>query len=231
MATIQQIEYKFRRQRHKLFHFFQVGYSAREMAITFNTHRQPAGALTFRSRLSSPSVELTLSYSRVRVGLWRLFFTESWARVFSAFESRRSVSGTASFKSRKSIAKQSVRENAGDDWQRPQPLKPNRWLSVSRGAGDNFSSLSNAPQVTPKIYHLESIKPFCNTTERAKVCICQWTHMLGHDTIDTLWMKSSCQSQVRVTESDLDHKNSLIDHTTLVLIVSKYLTCSPLNSV
>jgi hypothetical protein len=62
-----------------------------------------ARVLTFRSRLSSPSVELTLSYSRVLVGLWRLFFTESWARVFSAFESRRSVSGTASFKSKKRI--------------------------------------------------------------------------------------------------------------------------------
>lgn len=59
--------------------------------------------LTFRSRLSSPSVELTLSYSLVLEGLWRRFFTESWARVFSAFESRRSVSGTASFKSKKKM--------------------------------------------------------------------------------------------------------------------------------
>lgn len=77
------------------------------------------------------------------MGLWRLFFTESWARVFSALESRRSVSGTASFKSRKKIATSSVREDVGDDWQRPQTLKSYQWLSMTRGTGDNFSSLSN----------------------------------------------------------------------------------------
>lgn len=44
-------------------------------------HRMPKREgrvlLTFRSRLSSPSVELMLSYSLVLEGLCRLFFTES----------------------------------------------------------------------------------------------------------------------------------------------------------
>lgn len=55
--------------------------------------------ITFLSRLSSPSVELMLSYSLVLVGLDLLFLTESCTRVFSALESSLSVSGTASLKS------------------------------------------------------------------------------------------------------------------------------------
>lgn len=69
------------------------------LALHRKPEREGRVLLTFRSRLSSPSVELMLSYSRVLEGLCRLFFTESWARVLSALESSLSVSGTASFRS------------------------------------------------------------------------------------------------------------------------------------
>lgn len=43
-------------------------------------------------------------------------------------------------------------------------------------------------------------------------------------------MKVSCQSQVWVT-GDLDYKNALRGHTTSLLVVSEYLTHSPVNYI
>lgn len=145
--------------------------------------------LTFRSRLSSPSVELTLSQSLVLEGLWRLFFTESWARVFSAFESRRSVSGTASFRSKKRMKQNNRQEKPLERIIKETTDTDNKNLKVINNSrqkiGDNHAGLSDNPTGNKEIkedlgemYKAQWKKPTPKVTKATKKSNIQRANMV-----------------------------------------------------